>query len=197
MNKTVLGVVLTLFFLIPVLVFAEIGVGVGTGKIEVKEPLSAGAIYDISPITVFNTGDQTSEYVVTIEYRDNAPELKPKKEWFEFSPTQFELEPGQAQKVDIKLNLPIKGVVPGDYFAFLSAHPVQKSESGSTIIGIAAATKFYFTAKPANIFQGIYHRFISLYLRAHPWDTIVLSLIIVALLIMLFKSKFNIQIAKK
>jgi len=181
----------------PFVAFGSIGVGVGTGKIQVDEPLKPGLIYNIPPLTVVNTGDEPTEYTVFIDYSGNQPELKPNKEWFSFEPLQFALEPGQSRIVQIKLTLPIK-TNPGDYFAYLEASPIKKTTaSGGTTIGVAAAAKLYFTIAPANIFQGIYYRFISIYTRYHPWDTIVLAIIFVAVLILLFRKRFKIQIAKK
>lgn len=178
-------------------IFGKIGVGVGTGKIEVDEPLKPGSIYTLPPLTVFNTGDESSEFGVAIEYRENIPELSPGKEWFNFEPSQFYLEAGQSRQVQIKLLLPVSGVKPGDYFAYLQAHPIRRTEAGQATIGVAAATKLYFTIVPANVFQGIYYRFISLYSRYHPWNTIVLAIILATIVLRFLGKRFKIQIAKK
>lgn len=181
----------------PFAVFGSVGVGVGTGKIQVDKPLNPGSVYIVPPLTVINTGSEPSEYTVSIDYSGNQTQLKPNKEWFSFEPLQFALQPNQSQVVQIKMTLPIK-TVPGDYFAYLQAQPTKKTATaGSATIGVAAAAKLYFTIAPANIFQGIYYRFISIYTRYHPWDTIVLAIIFVAILILLFRKRFKIQIAKK
>ena len=181
----------------PFAVFGSVGVGVGTGKIQVDKPLKPGSVYIVPPLTVINTGDEPTEYTVSIDYSGNQTQLKPNKEWFSFEPLQFALQPNQSQVVQIKMTLPIK-TVPGDYFAYLQAQPTKKTATvGDTTIGVAAAAKLYFTIAPANIFQGIYYRFISIYTRYHPWDTIVLAIIFVAILILLFRKRFKIQIAKK
>jgi len=196
MKKAVI-IIFGLALLLPLLVFAKMGVGVGTGTIQVDEPLKPGVIYNLPSVTVFNTGDEPSEYSIAIEYRENVPELRPAKEWFSFEPLKFHLEPGQTQPVQIKLTLPVKGVKPGDYFAFLSAFPVQETEAGVTTIGIAAASKLYFTVAPANIFQAVYYRFISLYSRYHPWNTIILAMIASAVILRLINKRFKFQIAKR
>lgn len=195
--KKAIVIILGAVLILPVLVFAKIGVGVGTRTIQVDESLKPGLIYTLPSVTVFNTGDEPSKYSIAIEYRENVPELRPKKEWFSFEPTEFYLEPGKAQMVQIKLSLPIKNVRPGDYFAFLSAYPIQEQEKGVTSIGIAAAAKLYFTVAPANVFQGIYYRFISLYSRYHPWDTIILAIVFVAIVLKFLGKRFKIQITKK
>jgi len=190
-----------LVLLLPFLVLARVGVGVGVGKIQVDKPLKAGMIYDLPPLPVLNTGDEPGEYGVSIEYHEGQetnPQmgLKPAKEWFRFEPSTFHLEPGQVQQVKITLTLPTK-TVPGNYFVYLEGHPIQKTETGQTRVGVAAAAKLYFTVAPANIFQGIYYRFVSLYIRYHPWDTIILVLIVLAIVIKLLSKKFKIQIARK
>jgi len=191
-------IVLALVFLtLPLIILAAVGVGVGTGKIELDEPLKPGLSYTLPPLTVINKGDEASDYSVSVEYRTAAPELKPAKEWFDFNPTQFFLEPGKSQIVEINLNLPVRGVEPGDYFAFLQAQPIRKDEPGMATIGVAAAAKLYFTVEPANIFQAIYYKFASWYEKYHPWNSIVLAIILAAILIVIFRKKFKIQIEKK
>lgn len=191
-----------LVLLLPIVVLARIGVGVGVGKIQVDKPLKAGGIYDLPALPVLNTGDEPGEYGASIEYHEGQETnlemgFKPPKEWFNFEPSSFYLESGKIQQVQIKLTLPVKGVKPGNYFAYLEGHPIKKSEAGQTSIGVAAAAKLYFTVAPANIFQGIYYRFISLYSRYHPWDTIILAIIFAAIVFRFFGKKFKIQIAKK
>ncbi len=201
MKKAIVVILFVALFL-PILAFARIGVGVGTGKIVVDQPLKPGLIYTLPSLSVLNTGDEPGEYEASIEYHEGQETrddmgLKPAKEWFSFEPANFHLEPGQSQQVQIKLSLPIKGVKPGTYFAYLEGHPVQKDVTGQTRIGVAAAAKLYFTVAPANIFQGIYYRFISLYSRYHPWDTIVLVFILLAIAFRFVSKRFKFQIAKK
>lgn len=189
------------FLLAPIIIFGRIGVGVGIGKIQIDEQLKAGGIYNLPALPVLNTGDEPGEYGASIEYfegQETRADMgqRPATEWFRFEPQSFHLEPGKVQIVKVTLTLPIK-IKPGNYFAYLEAHPIKKTEAGRTSIGVAAAAKLYFTVAPANIFQGIYYRFINLYSRYHPWDTIVLAIIFVAVLIVFFRRKFKIQIAKK
>lgn len=182
---------------LPSVVFGSIGVGVGTGKIQVDQILKPGLIYTIPPLTVVNTGDEPAEYTVSIDYNSKQTELKPGKEWFSFEPLVFHLEPSVSQVVQIKLTLPVK-ITPGDYFAYVQGQPVQKtSTTGGTSIGVAAAAKLYFTVAPANIWQGIYYRFISVYSRFHPWDTIILAIVFVAILFRFIGKRFKFKIARK
>lgn len=179
---------------------ARVGVGIGLGKIKVNEEMKAGAIYELPSLPVLNTGDEVSNYKITVQYHEGQEQRsdmgqKPGEDWFIFSPDTFSLEPNGSMMVDISLSVPLKAI-PGNYFAYLEAHPVQISEAGKTSIGIAAASKLYFTISPSNIFQGVYYRFISLYSKYHPWDTVVASVIFLALIIRFVGKKFKFKIEK-
>lgn len=177
--------------LLPVLALAKIGVGVGTGKIQIDQPLKPGLIYTLPPLTVLNTGDEPSEYGVGIQHRENQPQMIPSKEWFSFEPSQFHLEPGKMQVVQIKLTLPVSGVKPGEYFAFLQGFPVSKATAGATSVGVAAAAKLYFTVAPANFFAGIYYRAISLLKLYSPWSYVISAVVVAALLVVLLRRFFS------
>ena len=179
--------------LIPIVIFARIGVGVGVGKITVDKSLKPGIIYELPTVPVLNTGDEPAEYGMSIEYQQDQPELWPAREWFAFSPDSFSLNPGEVQTVRITLNVPLK-VIPGDYFSYLEAHPIKKAEAGVTSIGIAAAAKLYFTVAPANIFQGIYYRFISFWKMYSPWTWVVLGIVLAAIVIVFFRKHFAFQV---
>lgn len=169
------------FLLFPGLAFAKIGVGVGTGKIVVEDKLRPGMIYELPSLTVFNTGDEEANYEAAVTYHEKQKELRPGESWFEFSPKEFYLKPGEAQEVKIKLNLPLK-VQPGDYFAYLEGHPLKKAEGGQTTIGVAAAAKLYFTVLPANLVLGIYYKAVSFWRLNQPWTnrlTVLVALIII------------------
>src|SRR3989344_4994911 len=99
---------IVLFTAVPGFSFARIGVGVGLGKVDMEKPFEPGGIYEIPSIPVINTGDETSEYEVGIEYHQDQPQLLPAREWFKFEPAKFTLKPGEVGLVKISLTLPIK-----------------------------------------------------------------------------------------
>lgn len=177
---------------------ARIGVGVGTGQIVVDQKLKSGMVYQLPSIAVINTGDEESDYVLDISYNQKQSEFQPPNNWFSFKPDQFHLKPGAVQNVDTTLSLPLK-TVPGNYFAYVEAHPIQKGQNGSTSISIAAASKLYFTIAPSGLVQGVYYKAVSFWTRYTPWTNIIASLIATFILMLLFKSffNFNIQIKKK
>lgn len=187
-------VFLGLALLFPAISLARIGVGIGTGKIEINEKLKPGGIYTLPPLTVLNTGDEASGYGLSIEYHQDQPDLSPAREWFIFTPASFELEPGQSEVVGIKLNLPVK-TEPGNYFAYLEAHPEKKSQTaGGASVGIASASKLYFTVAPANVWQGMYFRLSSFWKMYAPWPGIVSIIIAAVLVVLIFRKFFSFKI---
>lgn len=186
-----------LFFLFSLFIFdpvlAAMGVGVGTGKIVVEEPLKSGTIYKLPPLSVINTGDVPSDYGVGISHKTIEGKIKPSQDWFTFEPTEFFLNPGESKLVSVKLNIPLKSV-PGDYFCFLEGHPVVKSETGQTMIGISAASKLNFTIAPSNIFEGMYYRGLSLWKQNLPWTNIIAGTVLIFIVIRTFSRFININI---
>ena len=139
--------------------FAKIGVGVGLGKVQIDEALSPGGIYNLPSLPVLNTGDEDGIYEVEVTYLSEQEQMRPASEWFSFSPQSFPLTAGASQLVDISLTLPVDAR-PGDYFAFLEAHPVAEGEG--VTIGVAAATKLNFTIEPKGVLGAAIERIRSL-----------------------------------
>lgn len=187
----------TFLFASPKIIFARIGVGVGTGQINIDENLRSGIIYQLPPIAVLNTGDEESDYGMEISYNQDQVQKSPSQDWFTFDPPTFHLRPGEVKNINVTLKLPLK-TVPGKYFAYVEAHPVKQSDDGTTRISIAAAAKLYFTVLPSNIFVGIYFRVLSFWLKYTPYTNIAASLIGTIILILIFKKffKLNIQVKK-
>ena len=187
----ILSLIIAVLFLIPsFFADARIGVGVGAGKIQLEEDLKAGGVYQLPTLPILNTGDEVGDYEVTVEYHENIPQLRPGRDWFSFSPQSFNIEPGKIQNVDIVLTLPLN-IQPGEYFAYIEGHPVKKDVEGSATIGIAAATKLYFTVAPANIFEGIYYRTTSLFRYFMPWSLIILILVVLIIIIKIVGKKLS------
>jgi len=200
MKKYILSIMLAAAVLLPALAMARIGVGVGTGKIEVSQVLKPGMIYQLPELTVINTGDEAAEYEITTQYHTDQPQMKPAAEWFSFEPQLFRLEAGQTKNVAMGINLPVK-TFPGDYFAYIEAHPREKSSDGNTSIGVAAASKLYFTVAPANLLEGVYYRAASFMTKYSPYTWIafftVISLALLAAVKKFFSFKMNVSFKRK
>lgn len=194
--KKIILLLIFLSLVFPAVTLATIGVGVGTGKIQVNSKLKPGIIYQLPSVTVINNGDEPSDYEVTISYNNNQTQLRPPLNWFIFSPQKFHLSPNKAQQVNIKVNLPVSGITPGDYFAYIEAHPVKISEAGTTSINIAAASKLYFTIEPASFFAAIYYKLVSFWELYTSWIEGFVGLLFLALIAISLKKALNIKIEK-
>jgi uncharacterized membrane protein len=107
----------------PSVTTADLGVGVSLGDIAIQDSLSPGGRYRLPSLAVINTGDVQSDYGIRVSFQHNQSELRPPQAWLDFSPQRFPLEPNQSQAVSITLTIPTNAE-PGDYFAFLEAHPI-------------------------------------------------------------------------
>jgi hypothetical protein len=191
----VLFLVFSGFYISPSSIYARIGVGVGTGKIQLDEGLNSGTLYELPSITVLNTGDESGEYELDVTFHEQQKEMRPNKEWFKFSPEIFLLEPGEVKEVKIQLKLPIK-TVPGNYFAYIEARPLATVKSkGGANIGVAAASKLYFDINPDNIFYGIGYRLISLWNLYSPVPQILLVILSIVLIYKKLTKHINFSIS--
>lgn len=173
---------------------ARVGVGVGTGKITVDEPLMPGGTYKISSMSVMNTGDEASNYSVDVTYLYEQAELRPPEEWVAFNPKTFHLEPNEGKIVELKLNIPMDAP-PGNYFCFLEAHPIAEGEGFR--IGVAAATKLYFSVKPANIVSALVHKVSSFMAATAPASYIVIITALIIAAVMLLRRYLSIEVKRK
>lgn len=196
MKKILFFVLLSLgVFLLPCFCSSGVGVGVGIGKMKVEEDLKPGVIYELPLFIALNTGDEVGNYGVSVEYHRDQPEKMPPKDWFTFNPSTFSLEPGKAQQVEVILTLPLKAP-PGDYFAFLEAHPIAEGKAGMTI-SVAAATKLWFTVVPASRIQALIYRLSYFFKKYSKFIWGVLIAIFVIAVILLFKRFFSFQVGVK
>lgn len=172
---------------------AKVGVGMGAGEIRVDEPVKLGGIYELPSVRIFNTGDEVTTYGMGVAFHQDNHQLRPDKNWFSFSPSTFTIGPGESQEVSITMIVPLKGE-PGDYFAFIESGPVPTNAPG-TSIGVAVATKLYFTLIPANIFQAIGFRVSSFFETYSPWSWGGLGVIALIVLLVIFRKFFSFNIA--
>ncbi len=180
----------------PLTALASIGVGVGTGKIDISEPLKSGGIYTLPSVTVFNTGTEEANYEMAVTLNEHQSEFKPNPAWFSFSPSSFTLKPQQSQAVTPTLHLPLR-IQPGNYFAYLEAHPVQTVLQGSTTVGVAAATKLSFSVKSANLLLAAGYRLLDLYRQYEPWSRAALTAVIVLIVLLILNRFINLRAAVK
>lgn len=182
-----------LFFMFSHELFAKVGVGMGAGEVRVTEDIKPGGIYTLPNLRVFNTGDETTTYGMNIAYHQDNPQLRPDKSWFTFNPKTFTVEPGESQEVQVTMFVPVK-TNPGDYFAFVESGPLATGDAG-TSVGVAVATKLYFTVVHANMWQAITYRISAFFDTYAPWPAIALGIVIVGLLGLAFVRFFSLDIS--
>jgi len=188
--------ILAFCLFIPLAISARMGVGIGTGEIKLDKPLKPGGFYDLPVLTIFNTGTEAADYKISIAFYQDAPELRPNKDWFSFSPAEFYLEPGESQTVKTTLTIPLK-TVPGKYFCFVEGFPIVKSQIGGASVGVAAAAKLYFTVQPANIFQAIFYKISFLFNKYSVWFYIIGSVLLVAIILSIARKFLSFNLAVK
>ena len=198
MKKTfsLLAIVLagTVLLCLPVAdIQAQSGVGIMPGVIRVDESLVPGGRYNLPSMQVLNTGNVSSDYGVELAYMAEQGELQPPADFIVLSPTSFHLEPGANQVVSLSLDIPLKAK-PGDYLAYIEAHPVATSGGGGMQIGVAAATKLYFTVRPANVFVAITNSIANFFTRNAPGSYIALGIIVVGLMVFFLRRRIRIDI---
>ena len=188
--------ILAILLLLPASsVLAKIGVGVNLGTIDIDEPLVPGGTYKFPSVGVTNTGDETSDYEMTISYHEDQDGQRPPRDWFTFTPATFTLDGAASKPVAISLTLPVNAP-PGDYFALLEAHPIVSAQGGTTI-GIAAATKASFTVGPASLFQALRQKISTIFKNTQPWSTVVLVIVALAVVLTIAKRFFSFSLSVK
>lgn len=199
--KRVVCLSFSVFFLLFAVVFyahearADIGVGVGLGKIEIEEPIKAGSIYRLPEIVVYNTGDQEANYAMHLTLNERQEELKPDPAWFRFEPSNFKLKPNESRVVT-PIFAPPLSTPEGNYFGYLEAYPDATTEQGSAKIGVAAATKLSFKVVSSSLMQAIINRLKALYLKYSPITYLATAILVLIMLSLLLRKfiRFDIKI---
>lgn len=186
-----------LFFITSDQVLGKVGVGMGAGEIRITEDIKPGGIYTLPDLRVFNTGDETTTYGMNVAYHQDNPQLRPQKSWFTFTPNTFTIEPGGSQQVQVTMVVPVK-TDPGEYFSFLESGPIPSGETG-TSVGVAVATKLYFTVVHANMWEAITYRISAFFTTYAPWSWIGLGITLFVIACFAFVKFFslNISVRKK
>jgi len=172
---------------------AQLGVGIMPGAIQVDEPLLPGGRYNLPCVQVINTGNVSSDYGVELASMAEQEQLQPPAEFIILSPISFHLEPGANQIVSLSLDIPLEAK-PGDYLAYVEAHPIATSGGGGMQIGVAAATKLYFTVRPANVFVAITNSIANFFTRNAPVSYVVLAVLVLGLLVFFVQRRIRIDI---
>lgn len=187
---------------LPTLVLlAQLGAGVGLGKIELKEALTPGGVYALPNLPVINTGEIAATYEVVAIFTPSDPSrpFPNPKGWFHFQPKSFHLNPNETRQVKVTITLPFSAPK-GDHLVLLEAHTTSKTETGNVAIGPAAATRLNFSVGSApGVLGAVRQRITTLWNFYLPWSLIlILTLDFLAILYLLrFVLPFEISIRRK
>jgi hypothetical protein len=189
---------ITIFLVFGNALFANVGVGIMPGIIRVDQPLKPGGQYRLTSMQVVNTGSESGSYQVGVTTLGKQDELTPPADFIMFDPSEpFGLEGGANKVISISLSIPVNAK-PGNYLAYVEAHPVANA-SGGTSIGVSAATKLYFTVASSSTLAGIMNSISNFIDRQAPWSYIIPAVIILGFLVfhMSRKLKFELKLTRK
>jgi len=171
---------------------ADIGVAIDVQAIEVNQRLSPGGRYTLPPMVVRNPGDATGHYEMGISYFEGQPEPRPPESWFQFSPVDFDLDPGASRRVEIEVRV-AGGADAGEYLALIEARAAPTE--GLARLGAATGTKVRFTVKPGSLLEswvlGTQH-FAG---DGTPWTYAIPLLLLLLLALWLLNRRFKLRLA--
>lgn len=121
--------------------WADRGVAVDVGRVDVDEQVHPGERYTLPTIGVRNPGSEPGAYEMSIQSIES-DRSSPPPEWFEVTPRSFALDAGGRQPAEVALQLP-RDAEAGDYEALISAQ--LTTDDGGARVGAAAATRVTFS----------------------------------------------------
>lgn len=193
-NAAAIALITAAVLATPLAAFADTGVAIDLGSININQKLSRGGTYQLPTMGVRNPGNERSSYVMTVNYLREQTQREPDDAWFTFSPAQFALEPGATLPVHIELNIPT-GARPDDYQALLEAR-LSNGGSGAAL-GAGAAAKVTFTVKPSNFLQAWQLKAETWASDNSPWSYVVPLALIALLLLWLLRRRFEFRVARR
>ena len=174
--------------------FADKGVAIDLGAVDVTQRLSRGGIYQLPTMGVRNPGSEQTSYVMAVGFLENQPDSKPPTGWFSFSPAEFELGPGETQAVLVELSIPT-GARPDTYRALLEARIGSGVEG--VVVGAGAAAPVSFAVKPSNVLQA-WQLSAQMWLDNHaPWPHLVPVAALVGFVVWLIVRKFEFTVVRR
>jgi hypothetical protein len=170
---------------------ASSGVSVDLGRIDITQELSPGGAYTLPTIGVRNPGTETTSYVMVANPVQDPVLAAPPSAWFEFSPANLTLEPGETRPVRVRIVLP-RDAPPGDYMVLVGAQ-IAKQGTGASV-GAAAAARTTFTIRPADGLQALGIQLRRVFSDLLPWSAIVPAVLIGGLGLWLVRRRFTFRL---
>ena len=171
---------------------ATSGVSVDLGRIEITQQLSPGAAYTLPALGVRNPGTERTSYVMVaspVAGEDGGAMTD--ASWFRFEPASVTLEPGETQRVRIRLVLPTDAE-PGDYTVLVGAQIATPGEGAS--VGAAAAARTTFTIQPSSDLAALMTQLGQAFTDLMPWSAIVPAVLVAAMTLWVLRRRFTFRI---
>ena len=168
--------------------FATTGVSVDLGRIDITQELVPGGAYNLPTIGVRNPGTERTSYVMVANPVLDPQRVAPPAPWFTFEPKSVTLDPGETQRVSVRLVLPTDAP-PGDYIALIGAQIA--SEGVGAKVGAAAAARTTFTIKPASAIAALGVWLGRVLTDLLPWSAVVPGLVVGTLALSLLRRRFS------
>lgn len=173
---------------------ADRGVALDIGRIDVRQDLTPGGSYRLPVLGVRNPGDERTSYRMVVSPVADERRESPREEWFEFSPAELTLDPGETQAVNARITLP-SGADPGDYIALVG--PQIVAEAAGAQVGAAAAARLTFTVEPASLLEAWWLKVKRFFSDNTPWTWLVPSLLAFAALVALVGRRFSFRVERR
>ena len=128
-----------LLLLTPVVALASVSIGLSAPRQFNLGTVHPNKLYNVGVMGIINTGDEYGCFKMETAYHSDQPELRLPAEWVQYNPSNFCLEPGVMQVVDVKVKV-LPPVTRGDYFAFVTGC----TDFGGNL-GACVGTKLYLS----------------------------------------------------
>ena len=174
--------------------YADRGVALDLGRLEIAQALTPGGGYRLPPIGVRNPGDEKTTYRMTVSSVQGQNGTPVPEDWLDFSPREVTLQPGQTKKVATRLSLPT-GADPGEYEGLLAAQIV--TAGGGAQVGAAAAAKVMFEVESATLLGAWWHKLSTSFAERGPWTWLVPAVLASALAVSQLRRRFSFRVEKR
>jgi hypothetical protein len=194
LRRALLTVVAALMAGLITAAYADRGVSLDVGKIEINQRLSRGGEYQLPAVGVRNPGTEVTRYRMGVAYIDDQDGRRPPESWFAFSPAELELAPGETKPVKVELQVPT-GARPDDYEALIQAEIAAEGEG--TTVGAAAAARLSFTVKPSNLLQAWQLEAQDFLHEKSPWSYLVPGAVGLGLVGWWLRKRFTLSVGRR
>lgn len=173
-------------------VAAQVSPAISPAHLFVEQPLGQGEKLTLPPITISNAGDQPWVAVMSVSYVGDQEERLADPAWFDFSPSKFELAPGQRQLLTVRMSIP-RDATPGDYRALLLVRPeTTGADGGGVSLNVASAATVLFTVKNVNFH--FYDPVVDFYTGRSPFSWIGTGLLLAVAAVYILQRRYGLTI---